>query len=56
MPRGFTDRHPYRFLALLEGGVILVYLLAGTVAHFARSSTTPGSVTGRARNASDPRP
>jgi len=39
MPRGFTDRHPYRFLALLEGGVILVYLLAGTVAHFAGLST-----------------
>ena len=39
MPRGFTDRHPYRFVALLEGGVIAVYLLAGTIAHFANLST-----------------
>ena len=39
VPRGFTDRHPYRSVALLEGGVILVYLLAGTVAHLVSLST-----------------
>ena len=39
MPPGVAARHPYRFVALLEGVVVLVYLLAGTVAHFAGLST-----------------
>lgn len=30
----FAERHPYWFVALLEIVVILVYLLAGTIAHF----------------------
>jgi uncharacterized protein len=30
----FANRHPYWFVAILEGVVILVYLSAGTVAHF----------------------
>lgn len=30
----FAHRHPYWFVAILEGVVILVYLSAGTVAHF----------------------
>lgn len=29
----FANRHPYWFVAILEGVVILVYLLAGTFAH-----------------------
>jgi hypothetical protein len=29
----FADRHPIWFVALMEAGVILVYLLAGTIAH-----------------------
>lgn len=33
--RRFTDRHPYWFVTVLEIAVILVYLLAGTIAHFA---------------------
>lgn len=39
MSRSFTDRHPYRFVVLLESVVILVYLLAGTIAHFVSLST-----------------
>jgi membrane protease YdiL (CAAX protease family) len=30
----FAERHPYWFVAILEAVVILVYLLAGTIAHF----------------------
>ncbi len=30
----FAHRHPYWFVAILEGVVILVYLSAGTIAHF----------------------
>src|SRR5664280_2703013 len=39
MTRSFTDRHPYRFVVLLESVVILVPLLAGTIAHFVSLST-----------------
>jgi uncharacterized protein len=35
---GFSQRHPYWFVALLEVVIIFVYLLAGTVAHFANLS------------------
>jgi CAAX protease family protein len=31
---GFPERHPYWFVILLEIVVILIYLLAGTIAHF----------------------
>lgn len=30
----FAERHPYWFVAILQAAVILVYLLAGTIAHF----------------------
>jgi membrane protease YdiL (CAAX protease family) len=33
-PPLFAERHPYWFVAVLELGVIFVYLLAGTIAHF----------------------
>jgi membrane protease YdiL (CAAX protease family) len=33
MPRAFSERHPYLFVALLEAAVIAVYLLAGLAAH-----------------------
>jgi hypothetical protein len=32
--RGFVERHPFWFVALLEAMVIAVYLVSGTVAHF----------------------
>ena len=32
----FAERHPLWFVALLELAVVMVYLLVGTVAHFAR--------------------
>lgn len=34
----FAHRHPYWFVAILEGVVILVYLSVGTVAHFMKLS------------------
>jgi membrane protease YdiL (CAAX protease family) len=34
----FADRHPYWFVGLLEIAVVLVYLVAGTVAHFLKLS------------------
>ena len=36
--RGFAQRHPLWFVASLELAMILVYLLAGTIAHFASLS------------------
>jgi uncharacterized protein len=34
----FANRHPYWFVALMEALVIVVYLLAGTIAHFMQLS------------------
>jgi membrane protease YdiL (CAAX protease family) len=35
----FAERHPYWFIVILEVVVIVVYLLAGTIAHFLNLST-----------------
>ena len=37
--RQFAERHPYWFVAVMEFVVVLVYLLAGTVAHFLHLSS-----------------
>jgi membrane protease YdiL (CAAX protease family) len=34
----FAEHHPYWFVAILEIGVIVVYLTAGTIAHFLKLS------------------
>jgi membrane protease YdiL (CAAX protease family) len=34
----FAERHPYLFVTILEVVVVLVYLIAGTVAHFLKLS------------------
>jgi membrane protease YdiL (CAAX protease family) len=34
----FAERHPYWFVAIMEAVVVLVYLIAGTVAYFLRLS------------------
>jgi membrane protease YdiL (CAAX protease family) len=34
----FAERHPYWFVAIIEAVVILVYVLAGTIAHLLRLS------------------
>jgi uncharacterized protein len=36
--RQFAERHPYWFVAVMELLVVLLYLVAGTVAHFAHLS------------------
>ena len=36
----FAERHPLWFVALLELAVVMVYLLVGTGAHFARLPVT----------------
>jgi membrane protease YdiL (CAAX protease family) len=36
--RQFAERHPYWFVALMELLVVFLYLVAGTVAHFAHAS------------------
>ena len=35
----FAEHHPYWFVAILEIVVIVVYLTAGTIAHFLNSLT-----------------
>lgn len=35
----FAERHPYWFVVLLEVVVIVIYLVAGTIAHFVNFST-----------------
>lgn len=37
-PAPFIERHPYRFVAIMEAAVVMVYLLAGTFAYFLRLS------------------